>query len=301
MANIQGDLSVTVVKGTKLQNPVMFGMCNPFIIAKLRSSTETMTTTVKDGETDPVWQESFTFRNASASDALQICLMEKMPTSAGVVSLSKLIFAGSWGYPGVGGVQSIMDLNMPPSLPSPVGDDWDRASVGDSMGTVRVVLRFRAGLPFRAFPPLTLLRVAASKTGVFTEKFKVDLVVENAMNLVQKPISLVVGLSKSQKMAAGGAVAVAGGGIALVALMLSVPVVIMSLIFLPLTLMGGAFAAMVACALVPFVLAIGWILLCCRPIQCRIWQPCLFKSVTAIRLINVLLLNESPVISGKDQ
>lgn len=30
-----------------LQNPVMFGMCNPFIIAKLRSSTETMTTTVK--------------------------------------------------------------------------------------------------------------------------------------------------------------------------------------------------------------------------------------------------------------
>lgn len=59
------------------------------------------------------------------------------------------------------------------------------------------------------------------------------------MNLVQKPISLVVGLSKSQKMAAGGAVAVAGGGIALVALMLSVPVVIMSLIFLPLTLMGG--------------------------------------------------------------
>lgn len=51
---------------------------------------------------------------------------------------------------------------------------------------------------------------------------------------------------------------------------------------------GQAFAAMVACALVPFVLAIGWILLCCRPIQCRIWQPCLFKSVTAIRLINVV-------------
>lgn len=93
-------------------------------------------------------------------------LMEKQATSEGVVSVSKPIHPLSWGYPGIGGAERVLDVSMPAST--------DRASPDGtlmaSMGTVRLCLRYRALLSYRAFIPLSLLRIAAAKTGVVTEK-----------------------------------------------------------------------------------------------------------------------------------
>ena len=66
---------------------------------------------------------------------------------------------------------------------------------------------------------------------------------DKVLDLIYKPVALVGGVSgrmtKTQKLASGGAVAVVGGGVSMTLMALAVPVVFMALLFLPLTLMGG--------------------------------------------------------------
>lgn len=46
------------------------------------------------------------------------------------------------------------------------------------------------------------------------------------------------------------------------------------------------FAVVVAVMLLPVILTAGWVLICCRPVQCRVWQPLLFAAVVKVPIIN---------------
>lgn len=59
------------------------------------------------------------------------------------------------------------------------------------------------------------------------------------MNIIYTPVCVAGNLNRTQQLAAGGVAAIAGGGVTVGVMVLSVPVIVMSLLFLPLTLMGG--------------------------------------------------------------
>ncbi|CAM9524725.1 unnamed protein product [Laminaria digitata] len=54
------------------------------------------------------------------------------------------------------------------------------------------------------------------------------------------------------------------------------------------------FLAAVALVLLPFALALGWLIFCSRPVQCRVWMPWLFWSVCRFPLVNKALLQPPP-------
>lgn len=230
MAEIRGDLTVKVMNGVNLKNMDVFGTCNPYVLVKLRSSVDSMTTAVKDGEDNPSWQETFIFRGVACTDGLQISLMEKEGGREGVVSVAEYIPPSLWGFPGIGGAEREVQVTMP----STAGRKSDRPSVG----TVVIRLQYRAELPLR--PAFGLLKMAAVKTGVLTEKAKIDYAVGVIINLLQlssRPVTMVGGMAdnmtKTQKIATGSAIAIAGMGVVTGLMALAIPVALVAIFFPP--------------------------------------------------------------------
>eukprot|EP00752_Nemacystus_decipiens_P005338 g4842.t1 len=291
-----GDLTVKVVRGINLQNLAVFGTCNPYVLVKMRSSVEVVTTGVRESDANPSWQDSFTFRNVSSTDGLQISLMEKEGSREGVVSVAEYLPSTQWGYPGFGGGERVLEVVMPSST---------RKRNAPNMGTIVLKLQYRAELKFRA--PFGVLQTAVAKTGVLTDKAKIDVVVDKTLDVILRPVKLAGGmtkrLTKAQKIACGGGAAAVstavGGGVSMVLLAFSVPVVFMALLFLPLTLMGGVFFAVAMLAILPLLLCLGWLIFCSRPVQCRIWMPSVFWAVVKSSYANKTLLQpRAPVLSS---
>eukprot|EP00903_Cladosiphon_okamuranus_P020301 g18629.t1 len=282
-----GDLTVKVVRGVDLQNLSVFGTCNPYVLVKMRSSVESMSTGVRESDANPSWQDSFTFRNVSSADGLQISLMEKEGSREGVVSVAEPLPSTRWGYPGFGGGERVLEVVMPCT---------NRKRNMANMGTIILKLQYRAELKFRA--PFGVFQTAVAKTGVLTEKAKIDVAMDKTLDAIFRPIKLAGGwtnrMSKAQKIIyGGGAAAVStavGGGVSLFLLALSVPVVFMALLFLPLTMIGGMFFAVAVLAVLPLLLGVGWLLFCSRPVQCRIWMPSVFWAVSKSGYANMALL-----------
>ncbi|CAN0309779.1 unnamed protein product, partial [Laminaria digitata] len=138
------------------QNLAVFGTCNPYVLLKLKSSLDSLTTAVKDCDANPSWQESFTFRNTSSADGLQISLMEKDGPREGVVSVGSFIPSSAWGFPGIGGAEHVVEVKMP----------GDGKPESDNMGTIILKLKYHVELKFRS--PLMMLKTPVAKTGVVT-------------------------------------------------------------------------------------------------------------------------------------
>ncbi|CAN0296099.1 unnamed protein product [Pylaiella littoralis] len=297
-AEIFGDLTVKVVRGVDLQNIAVFGTCNPYVLVKMRSSIDSMTTCVRENDANPSWQDTFTFRNVSSTDELQISLMEKDGAREGVVSVAGFLPSTQWGFPGFGGGDRVLEVAMPFAT---------RNTGAPNMGTIVLNLQYRAELNFRA--PFGLLKTAAAKTAVVTDKAKMDVVLDKAINVVFKPVSIAgraaKRMTKAQKIACGGSAAVVstavGGGVSMALMAFAVPVVLMALLFLPLTLMGGVLFAVAMLALLPLALTLGWLVLCSRPVQCRVWMPSLFWVLCKFPLAHKALLEPRRPISGSEQ
>ncbi|CAN0191453.1 unnamed protein product [Ectocarpus sp. 12 AP-2014] len=165
-----------------------------------------------------------------------------------------------------------------------------------NMGTVVLKLQYRAQLKFRA--PFGVIKTAAAKTAILTDKAKIDGVVDKVMNVLFKPVAMAEGvakrLTKAQKILYGGSAAAVssavGGGVSMTLLALAVPMLFMALLFLPLTLMGGFLLAVAMLVIMPCVLALGWVVLCSRPVQCRVWMPWLFWAMCKSPLVQKALL-----------
>ncbi|CAM9244075.1 unnamed protein product [Ectocarpus sp. 8 AP-2014] len=290
-ADVFGDLTVQVLRGINLQNVKAFGTCNPYVLVKMTSSPETKTTGVRESDANPSWHETFIFRNVASTDALQISLMEKEGSKEGVVSVRGGVRATEWGFPGVGGGERVLEVTMPCTT--------DTTGV-PNMGTVVLKLQYRAQLKFRA--PFGVIKTAAAKTAILTDKAKIDVVVDKVMNVLFKPVAMAEGvakrLTKAQKIMYGGSAAAVssavGGGASMTLLALAVPVFFMALLFLPLTLMGGFFLAVAMLVIMPCVLALGWVILCSRPVQCRVWMPWLFWAMCKSPLVHKALLQPPP-------
>ncbi|CAM9530846.1 unnamed protein product, partial [Hapterophycus canaliculatus] len=157
--------------------------------------------------------------------------------------------------------------------------------------------------------PFGVLKTPVAKTAVLTDKAMIDTVLDDALNLIFKPITIAGGMakrmSKAEKIAyGGGAVAVSttvGGGVSVGLMALAVPAIFLALLFLPLTLMAGFFFAATMMLLLPFALAAGWVVFCSRPVQCRLWLPSLFWVVNKSSLVNRALLQPPQAASGKVQ
>lgn len=82
---------------------------------------------------------------------------------------------------------------------------------------------------------------------LFVWQAKIDVVLDKAMNVIFKPVSIAgraaKRMTKAQKIACGGSAAAVstavGGGVSIALMAFAVPFVFMALLFLPLTLMGG--------------------------------------------------------------
>lgn len=46
------------------------------------------------------------------------------------------------------------------------------------------------------------------------------------------------------------------------------------------------FVGMMALVVLPFVLGLGWVALCTRPVQCRVWMPSIFWLTIKVPLVN---------------
>ncbi|CAM9523006.1 unnamed protein product [Ascophyllum nodosum] len=176
-------------------------------------------------------------------------------------------------------------------MPSTAGRKSDRPSVG----TVVIRLMYRAELPFR--PPFGLLKMAAAKTGVLTDKAKIDYAVGVIINLLQlssRPVTMVGGvadrMTKNQKIATGGAIALAGLGVVAGLMALAVPVALVAIFFLPVTVIGGFALAVMAAILTPIVMILSWIVFCSSPVQCRLWMPAVFWAVLTVPYVNKIIL-----------
>lgn len=284
MTDVRGDLHVKVMRGIDLQNPVVFGVCNPYVLVKLRSSPDTMTTAVKDGDANPSWKETFTFRDISSTDELQISLMEKDGERERVVSVSDGIPSNLWGFPGTGGVERELHVTMP--------NTNGRMPEASSMGTVILKMQYRAKLPFRA--PFGVIKTAAAKTGELTEKANIDLAVDKILNATFRRVEMARGMfdriADTEKIFSSGyAASIAKASALLRLLALAVLMAFLAIFFLPLIIVGGLFLVLMVVMLMPLALVLTWIVICTRPVQCRIWLPAVFWMVETIPTVKKIL------------
>ncbi|CAM9805884.1 unnamed protein product [Scytosiphon promiscuus] len=297
---VTGDLTVQVMKGNNLQNSAVFGTCNPYVLVKMRSSSDMITTAVRESDPNPSWVDTFTFRDVSNSDGLQISLMEKDGAREGVVSVAPFLPSTDWGFPGIGGGERVLEVVMPKTSSTANLDV-------PNMGTIVLKLRYRAELKVRW--PFGVLRTPVRKTALLTEKVRIDGVLDDALNLIFKPV-IVAGrmakrMTKAQKITySGGAVAAStavGGGVSIGLIALAVPVMFMAVLFLPVTLIAGFFFAATVLMVLPFALAAGWVVFCSRPVQHRLWLPSLFWAINKSSLIGRVILQPPQPASGKEQ